>query len=157
MRSKLPHLVLSGLLVLAVTGCTLPSSRRTIRSSQANVAQRVNTGVVTSAREVNIEGQRSQLGLYGGGLVGAAAGSGVGRGVGNALATAGGALGGAIVGQAVEESVTRKRAQEITIRMDDGDTMVVTQAVDGGLFQDGDRVRLLQGGGEARVAMDVGP
>jgi outer membrane lipoprotein SlyB len=71
------------------------------------------------------------------------------------VATAGGAVGGAIVGQAVEESATRKRAQEITVQLDNGSMVVVTQEVQGGLFQDGDRVRILNGGGEARVAMDV--
>jgi outer membrane lipoprotein SlyB len=155
MKSKLSVLAVSSVLAIAVAGCTFPSSRRTIRSSQANIMQRVDTGVITSVREVNIEGQKSQLGLYGGGLMGGAAASGIGRGVGSAIATATGAVGGAIVGQAVEESATRKRAQEITVRLDDGSTVVVTQEVSGGLFQDGDRVRVVNGGGEARVAMQT--
>ncbi|HVS52318.1 MAG TPA: hypothetical protein VHD62_08175 [Opitutaceae bacterium] len=155
MKSKLPLLIASSVLTMAVVGCTFPSSRRTIRASQANVAQRVETGVVTGVREVNIEGQRTNLGMYGGGLVGGAAASGIGRGVGGAVASATGAVGGAIIGQATEEAATRKRAQEITVRLDDGSTVVVTQDVSGGVFQDGDRVRLLNGGGEARVAMDM--
>lgn len=153
MKTRLPLLVFSSVLAVAMVGCTFPSSRRTVRSSQANVMQRVENGVVTNVREVNIEGQRSNLGMYGGGLVGGAAGSAVGKGVGKSLASAGGAVGGAIVGQAVEEAATRKRAQEITIRLDDGSTVVVTQEVTGGLYQDGDRVRVLNGGGEARVTM----
>ena len=58
---------------------------------------------MTSVREVNIEGQKGQLGLYGGGIMGAAAASG-GRGVGGAVVQATGAVAGAVVGQAVEES-----------------------------------------------------
>ena len=63
------------------------------------------------------------------------------------------AVAGAVVGQAVEEVATRKRAQEITIRLDDGSTVSVTQEVSTGLFMDGDRVKVLNGGGGARVAM----
>lgn len=154
MNSKFLPLVVVGFAV-ACAGCTLPSSRRIVRSSQANILQRVDTGVVTSVREVNIEGTKGQIGMYGGGLIGGAAASGIGRGVGAALATAGGAVGGAVLGQSVEEAATRKRAQEISIRLDDGSSVVVTQEVSGGLFQDGDRVRLLLGGGEARVAMQT--
>lgn len=152
MNSKLPLVVLLAGFSVAVVGCTFPSSRRTVPSAQANVLQRSEYGTVTSVREVNIEGQRGQLGLYGGGLMGAAAASG-GRGVGGAVMQATGAVAGAVVGQAVEESATRKRAQEITIRLDDGSLVTVTQESSTGLFMDGDRVRVLNGGGHARVAM----
>src|SRR5687768_8846592 len=151
MKSKMPLLLLTGISV-GLAGCTFPSSRRTVPSAQANVLQRAELGTVTSVREVNIEGQKGQIGLYGGGLVGAAAASG-GRGVGGAVVQATGAVVGAVAGQAVEEAVTRKRAQEITIRLDDGNTVTVTQDSSTGLFMDGDRVRVINGGGHARVAM----
>jgi len=152
MNSKLPTVVLLSCLALALSGCTFPSSRRTVPIGQANVLQRAELGTVTSVREVNIEGQRSQIGMYGGGLVGGAAASG-GRGVGGAVVAASGAVVGAVAGQAIEESVTRKRAQEINIRLDDGTNVTVTQESSTGLFMDGDRVRILNGGGGARVAM----
>jgi outer membrane lipoprotein SlyB len=154
MNSKLPLMIVFGGLAAAVAGCTFPSSRRTVPAAQANVLQRMDLGTVTSVREVNIEGTKGQLGMYGGGLVGAAAASG-GRGVGGAVVQATGAVAGAVVGQAVEEAATRKRAQEITIRMDDGSTVTVTQESSTGLFMDGDRVRVINGGGHARVAMAV--
>ncbi len=145
-------LVIVSAVAASLAGCTFPSSRRVIPRSQANVLQRTDTGIVTSVREVTIEGERSNLGMYGGGVMGAAAASG-GRGVGGAIGVAAAGVTGAIVGQATEEAVTRKRAQEITIRLDDGATVVVTQESSTGLFQDGDRVRVLNGGGGARVAM----
>jgi outer membrane lipoprotein SlyB len=157
MKTKMPLLVVMSAATLATVSCTFPSSRRTVRASQANVLQRVDTGIITSVREVTIEGQRTQLGMYGGGLMGGAAASGIGHGVGSAIATATGAVGGAVVGQASEEALTRKRAQEITVRLDDGSSVVITQQVESGLFQDGDRVRIINGGGEARVAMDTLP
>ncbi|MBL9203332.1 MAG: hypothetical protein JNL39_22685 [Opitutaceae bacterium] len=138
--------------VVVATGCTFPSSRRTVPAAQANTLQRAELGTVTSVREVNIEGSKGQIGMYGGGLIGGAAASG-GRGVGGAVAQAGGAVVGAVVGQAVEEVATRKRAQEINIRLDDGSTVTITQESSTGLFMDGDRVRVINGGGSARVAM----
>ena len=140
---------------LLLVGCTFPSSRQVIPASQAGVMQTVETGIVTSVREVTIEGKKTNLGMYGGGLVGAAAGSGVGSGVGKSIASAGGAVVGAVAGQAVEEVATRKRAQEISVRLQDGRTVVVTQEVQSGLYQEGDRVRVMNSGGEARVAMAI--
>src|SRR4051812_36795161 len=152
MKSKLPVVALVCCLSVAFVGCTFPSSRRTVPIGQANVLQRAELGTVTSVREVNIEGQKGQIGMYGGGLVGAAAASG-GRGVGGAVVQATGAVAGAVMGQAVEEVATRKRAQEITVRLDDGSTVTVTQESSTGLFMDGDRVRVINGGGAARIAM----
>ena len=135
-------LILAGLLL---AGCTLPSSRRVVPAGQANVLQRSDLGVVTSVREVNIEGRRTGLGTLGGGMVGAAAGSG-GRGVGGALVQASAAVAGAVAGQSLEE---------ITVRLEDGSTVTVVQEASTGLFMDGDRVRVLHGGGQARVTMAV--
>jgi outer membrane lipoprotein SlyB len=151
MTSPASILILTGLLVLA-SGCTFPSSRRSVPRSQANVMSRVELGTVTSVRVVNIEGQRTALGTVGGGLVGGAAASG-GKGVGGAVVQAAGAVAGAVVGQAVEEAATRRTAQEISVRLDNGSTVMVTQEADSGLFQDGDRVRVINGGGQARVTL----
>lgn len=154
MKTK-SSLIIVALGVLAVgAGCTLPSTRRTVPRSQAGQLQTAEIGTVTSAREVNIEGERSQLGLIGGAATGAAAAKPApGSGRGAAVAQAGGAVVGAIAGQAVEEVATRKVAQEITVQLDDGRTVVVTQEVSDGLFRDGDRVHVLHGGGGARITL----
>ena len=117
--------------------------------------QTAEPGTVTSARVVTIEGQRGEIGLVGGGVVGAAVTKPAARdsGRGPAIVQAAGAVAGAVVGQAVEEVATRKTAQEITVRLDDGRVVVVTQEAAGGLFRDGDRVHVLHGGGGARVTM----
>jgi outer membrane lipoprotein SlyB len=154
MKTKLP-LVVVAVVALGASGCTFPSSRPVVPAGQAGVVQTVETGVVASVREVNIEGRRTALGTFGGGMIGSAAATG-GHGTSGALVHATGAVAGAIAGEAVEEAATRKTAQEILIHMDDGRTVVVTQAVDSGLFRDGDRVRIMNGGSGARVAMDLG-
>jgi outer membrane lipoprotein SlyB len=154
MKSHSVRLLFALFAAALVTGCTFPSSRRTVPGGQANVMQRVDTGVVVSVREVTIEGRRSQLGLVGGGLVGGALGSG-GKGVGGAVVQAGSAVAGAVAGQAVEEAVTRKAAQEIFVRLDDGSTVTVTQESATGLYREGDRVRVVHGGGGARVTLQT--
>jgi outer membrane lipoprotein SlyB len=154
MNAKLCSPALACGLLAAMVGCTFPSSRNTVPASQAGVMQNVSLGTVSAVREINIEGQRTNLGLIGGAGLGAAAtkpaaGSGRAAAVGQAV----GAVAGAVAGQAVEEVATRKRAQELTVQLDDGRTVVITQEVEGGLYRDGDRVRILNSGGVARVSM----
>ncbi len=154
MNSKLRFSVLMCGLVGGFAACTFPSSRTTIPASQAGVMQQVSLGTVSNVREVNIEGQKGNLGLMGGGAMGAAvARPSPGSGRAAAVGQAAGAVVGAVAGQAVEEVATRKRAQELTVQLDDGQTVVVTQETNGGMFRDGDRVRILHGGGGARVSM----
>ena len=142
--------------VLLGMGCTFPSTHRIVPRSQANVMQAAEIGTVTGVREVNIEGRKSNLGLIGGGAIGAAATKpGPDSGRGAALGQAAGAVAGAVAGQAIEEVATRERAQEITVRLDDGRTVVVTQESASGVFRDGDRVNVLNGRGGARVAMET--
>jgi outer membrane lipoprotein SlyB len=154
MKTKPLSLVVAVALVAASVGCTFPYSRRTVPRSQVGLVQTVEPGIVTSARVVDIEGERSPIGVFGGGMIGSAATKPAAgdSSRGAALIQAGGAVAGAVVGSAVEEVVTRKTAQEITVRLDDGRTVVVTQVASGGLFRDGDRVHVLNGGG-ARVTL----
>jgi outer membrane lipoprotein SlyB len=51
----------------------------------------------------------------------------------------------------VEENTTKQPGLEITVRTDNGQTFAVTQADDGERFNIGDRVRILESGGQARV------
>ncbi len=143
----LPRVVLFGGLAAAFAGCTFPSSSTIYDRRTAGRSMTVETGDVLAVREVQISGRTTIIGVGGGGLVGGAAASG-GSGVGGAVAQAAGAVGGAIVGEAVEEVATRKSAQEITIKMSNGDTVAVVQetAMEGKIAV-GERVQVLQGGG----------
>jgi outer membrane lipoprotein SlyB len=78
-------------------------------------------------------------------------GNEVGAGTGRTLATIGGAIAGAAAGSAIEEGATRQRGLEITVQLDSGRTVAVTQAADQS-FVPGDRVRVLMDRyGTARV------
>jgi outer membrane lipoprotein SlyB len=150
--------LLVGCVTLISTGCTFPTSGPTVSARQANVMQSVDKGSVISVRSVTIKGRQTGLGVAGGGIVGnAAARPSVGnRSTAGALGQAGGTIVGAVVGSAVEEVVTRENGQEVVVRLDDGRTVIVTQSADEGKFRDGDRVRVINGGGGARIMMDAG-
>ncbi|HEY1109550.1 MAG TPA: hypothetical protein VGE76_12975 [Opitutaceae bacterium] len=147
MRSQLPRvLVFSGLLV-ALVGCTFPSSGTVYDRRNAGRSMSVDTGDVVSVRDVQISGRRTVVGYGGGGLMGGAAASG-GSGVGGAVAQAGGVIVGAIAGEAVEEAATRRTAQEVTIKMANGQTIAVVQEIGtDGRINAGERVQVLEGGG----------
>jgi len=146
------------LFVLAVVtaaltvGCTFPSSRRVVGRGQVGQLQRIEYGTVQQMNPVVVAGERGQIGLYGGGLTGAAAGGGVGHGVGRDLARAGGAVVGAVAGQAVEEVATRQDAMEIVVKLETGSTVVLTQLQPPSVVV-GDRVGVASGAGGARILL----
>lgn len=108
-------------------------------------------GVVESVRAVKLEGTESGVGAVAGGVVGGVAGSSVGGGKGSAIGAVLGAVAGGVAGAAVEEAVTRKSGIEVVVRLDSGRTIAVVQEDTGESFARGDRVRLLESGGQARV------
>ena len=128
--------------VTLLSGCPASMSASSYTRDQARTAQNVEYGTVQSVREVQIEGTKSGVGTLAGGAVGGVLGNEVGAGTGRTLATIGGGLAGAVAGSAIEEGVTRQPGLEITVRLDNGRTMAVTQAADAS-FVAGDRVRVL--------------
>ena len=108
-------------------------------------------GVVESVREVNIEGTKTPIGAGAGAVVGGVAGSTVGGGKGSVVGAAVGAVLGGLGGAAAEEGLTRQKGVEITVKLDSGRLIAITQAADES-FQVGDRVRILSGGGTTRVS-----
>jgi outer membrane lipoprotein SlyB len=55
-----------------------------------------------------------------------------------------------MAGSAIEEQVTKKDGLEITIKLDSGELIAVTQEADE-TFHPGERVRVLRGSGATRV------
>lgn len=137
-------------LVMVVSGCAPSLSGGAYTREQARREQTVRMGVVESVREVQIEGTRSGIGPAAGAVVGGIGGSTIGHGRGAAAAAVVGAVAGGIAGQAIEESVTRRRGLEITVRLDSGNLIAITQEADE-TFRPGDRVRVLFDGGVSRV------
>lgn len=129
-------------MVTLLSGCPASMSASDYNRDQARSAQNVQFGIVQSVREVRIEGTKSGIGTLAGGAIGGVLGNQIGAGAGRTLATIGVGLAGAAAGSAVEEGTTRQRGLEVTVRLDNGRTVAVTQAADVSLVP-GDRVRVL--------------
>ena len=101
-------------------------------------------GVITGIRLVEKQGEGGALGVVAGGLVGGILGHQVGGGAGKDLATIAGAVGGGYAGNEIEKRATSTQTHEVTVRMDDGRSHVLTQQANPA-FRVGDRVRVING------------
>jgi len=112
----------------------------------------IRYGKIVRIDPVSLDGdQHLGLGAIIGGLAGGVLGHQVGAGTGRDVATIAGALGGAIAGSFVQNKyVERRPGQYITVQLDNGVSVGITQHADGNLRM-GDRVRIDGSGPDARV------
>lgn len=137
--------------VLIIVGCASSMSGSTYSRDQAQKVQTVHKGEVIMVREVLIEGTKSGFGGLAGGIMGFALGSTIGGGSGRRVAMAAGTIAGAASGAAIEEGATRQKGLEITVQLDNGETVSIVQGADE-KFDEGDLVRVLRRpDGSARV------
>ena len=142
--------VVAVLSVAFFVSCASSLSGSAYPRSQARGVQQVQMGVVEHVREVLIEGTRTGVGKVAGGIIGGVAGSEIGSGKGSVIGSVAGAVAGGLAGSAAEQAVTRQKGLEITVKLDSGRLIAVTQAADE-RFTVGDRVRVLTGQGITRV------
>ncbi|MDD4880167.1 MAG: glycine zipper 2TM domain-containing protein [Gallionellaceae bacterium] len=144
----------SALILVAIlsAGCTSGLGSSDYQRSDTRRAYEVKMGVVESVRSVQIEGSKSGVGTATGAVVGGVAGSNIGQGKGAIVGALLGAVAGGVAGKAIEEGTTKKNGLELTVRLDSGRTIAIVQEDKGEDFRVGDRVRLLESGGEARVS-----
>ena len=136
--------------VIVAGGCAPGLGGGSYSRDQARREQSVRMGVVDSVREVQIEGTRSGIGPAAGAIIGGIAGSTIGQGRGAAVGTVLGGVAGGVGGQAAEQATTRQTGYEITVKLDNGQLIAVTQGADE-TFRAGDRVRVLSDGATTRV------
>ncbi|OZA30995.1 MAG: hypothetical protein B7X93_01125 [Hydrogenophilales bacterium 17-61-9] len=149
LKTLAPILLIAALVALA--GCASGTGGKDYSRTQTRSTQDVQMGSVESVREVNIEGTKTPIGAGAGAVIGGVAGSTVGSGRGSVVGTAVGAVLGGLGGAAAEEAITRQKGVEITVKLDSGRLLAITQAADEA-FQVGDRVRVLSGAGATRVS-----
>lgn len=137
---------------LLVAGCAGGLGSDDYERRDARRAYEVKMGTVESVRSVRIGGSNSGVGTASGAVIGGVAGSTIGQGKGSAVGAVLGAVVGGVAGSAAEQGLTKKAGLEITVRLDSGRTLAVVQEDTGESFRVGDRVRLLESGGEARVS-----
>lgn len=137
-------------LATALSGCAPGLGGSSYSREQARREQTVRMGYVESVREVKIEGTRSGVGAATGAVAGGIGGSTIGHGRGSAVAAVAGAVVGGIAGQAAEQGITARRGVEVTVKLDNGSMIAITQEADE-TFRPGDRVRILSDGATSRV------
>lgn len=137
--------------VMGMTGCAMrPNSANVYQSYQTQGEQSVRMGRVESVRHVTIKAGQTGIGTIGGAALGGLAGSTIGQGRGSIAAAIGGAIAGGLIGQQLEQGSNTKPGLEITVRLDDGGLVAITQDADEPFYV-GDRVRLLSDRGVTRV------
>lgn len=141
------------LAALALTGCAGTNYPSQYSSSVYNTGvqqvQTVKFGRVDSVRPVLIQNQNNQIITLGGAALGGLAGSQLGRGNGNVAGAIAGAIAGGVITDKLQDQ-NKQQGLEITVRLDDGQYISITQAADVQLYQ-GQAVKVLYSGSTARV------
>lgn len=148
---RILNLCLALVAAVTVAGCATGQGAGDYQRTETRRVMSVRMGVIESVRAVKLEGTKSPVGTLGGAAVGGIAGSSVGSGKGSAIGAVVGAVVGGLAGAAAEEGLTRSQGVEITVKMDNGELLAITQEDQGEHFQPGERVRLLQDGRTTRV------
>lgn len=126
-----------------VTNVEREGPPRVMASGQ--LAADVKFGRVLSATSVMIEGKRGLVGGLGGAAAGGMAVKPKISSVEDLAIGTIGAIGGSVVGQATQEAMTRTPGQEITIGLESGEVLVISQDAEGGIFREGTAVKIVQG------------
>jgi outer membrane lipoprotein SlyB len=145
---KIPAaLALAGILA----GCaTPPESGNVYNSYQTMHEQSVRTGTVESIRNVTLASPESGVGTLSGAALGGLGGAQIGGGNGSIATGILGAVAGGLIGQHVERNASNRPGFEITVHLDSGGLLAITQPADE-MFRPGERVRLLSDGYMTRV------
>ena len=120
------------------------------RAPQQQAEQKDYPGVVESVREIEMEGERLGVAPMAGAVIGGTVGGSVGSGRGATVGAVIGSVAGAVAGEAAAQAGTRP-GLEITVRLDAGRVIAVTQPAGKDSFKPGDRVRIVSDGRTARV------
>ena len=95
---------------------------------------------------------RAGIGSTAGAIAGGIAGSGAAGGKTGEVAAVLGAVVGGMVGSAAEEAYTRENGREYSIKLEDGSYISVVQAANKNeVIKPGDKVRVIENDGVARV------
>ena len=135
-----------------LVGCAQPGlGGGNYTRGQVRGEQSVRIGTVEAVRDVTIDARDTGTGTLAGAAIGGVAGSTVGGGSrANAVGAIAGAVVGGLIGNAAEKSGNDRRVVEVTLRLEDGRVIAITQEKDEE-FRVGDRVRILSGQGTTRV------
>jgi len=138
---------------LLMAGCASPGvGGANYTRAQTRGEQSVRLGTVESVRDVIIDADNTGTGSLAGVAIGGIAGSTVGGGYrANAAGAIVGEVVGGLIGNAVEKNNNDRQGIEVTVRLEGGKIIAVTQGKDED-FRAGDRVKIMSGQGATRVS-----
>jgi outer membrane lipoprotein SlyB len=133
------------LVALAVAGLTIAvPGAPAVAAGSSSSKTCADCGVIEDIRTVEQEGDASGIGAVAGGVAGGLLGHQVGEGRGKDVATIAGVAGGAYAGHTIEKKMKKTKHYEITVRMHDGSSRVVSQSEEP-RFAIGDPVKVVDG------------
>ena len=154
---SIKRILVIGIVALSamMAGCAMPGlGGGNYTRGQVRGEQTVRLGVVETVRDVVIDARDSGTGTLAGAALGGVAGSTLGGGhKANAAGAIAGALVGGIIGNSVEKNANDRKGVEVTVRLEGGKLIAITQEKDEE-FRVGDKVRILSGQGATRVSRD---
>ena len=132
------------------SGCATHSTPSTFNRSEVGAARTVEMGTVRGLRDVTIQNDQRTVGTATGAALGGIAGSTLGSGT---RANTAGAVAGAVAGGAAGNAMARstRAGVEVTVELDSGRTIAVTQDGTSQQFRVGDRVQVSSDGTTTRV------
>lgn len=143
---------LASALCLALGLLTMPDAiAQTVGSAEVGTARTVEWGKVRRVLAVTIQNDARGVGTATGAALGGIAGSTIG---GGRRANTAGAVAGAVAGGAVGNRMARggRAGIEITVELESGRTIAVTQEGSVNEFRVGDRVQVASDGATSRVS-----
>ncbi len=149
-RKAAASAVVLALGIVAVSGCATHSTPTTFNRSDVGTARTVEWGTVRGLRDVTIQNDSRGVATGTGAVLGGIAGSTIG---GSSRANAAGAVAGAVAGGAAGNAMARggRAGVEITVELESGRTVAVTQDGSSQQFRVGDRVQVSSDGTTTRV------
>lgn len=150
---KISRFLTVTLAAVVLAGCAASQSGDAYTRGETRGEMSVRMGIIEAVRMVKIEGTKSPVGTLAGTALGGLAGSTLGGGRGSTAGAIVGAVVGGVAGSGVEEQYSREDGWEITVRLESGGLVAITQAAtEGEVFKAGERVRILRGNGVSRVS-----
>lgn len=150
MKRNLSSSMLLALGVGLAAGCATHSTPSTFNRAEVGAARTVEWGTIRGLRDVTIQNDARGIPTATGAVLGGIAGSTIG---GSSRANAAGAVAGAAAGGAAGNAMARgtRAGVEITVELESGRTIAVTQDGTSQQFRVGDRVQVSSDGTTTRV------
>lgn len=150
MKREMIHATLVALGLALAAGCATHTTPSTFNRSEVGAARTVEWGTVRGLRDVAIQNDSRGIATATGAALGGIAGSTIGSGT---RANTAGAVAGAVAGGAAGNAMARgsRAGVEITVELDSGRTIAVTQDGTSRDYRVGDRVQVSSDGTTTRV------